>query len=39
MDYKEFCEHVKEEIKGFLPEEYASYEIALNTVSKPNIGM
>ena len=38
MDYKEFCEHIKEEIKGFMPEQYASYEPQLHTVSKPNVG-
>ena len=38
MDYKEFCEHIKDEIKGFLPEQYASYDTQLHTVSKPNVG-
>ena len=39
MDYKEFCEHVKDEIKGVLPEQYESYEVQLHTVSKPNVGL
>ena len=38
MDYKEFCEHIKDEIKGFLPEQYAAYDTQLHTVSKPNVG-
>jgi len=38
MDYKKFCEHVKNEIKGFLPSKYADYHAELHVVSKPNIG-
>lgn len=38
MDYKEFCEHVKNEIKGFLPPKYADYGAELHIVSKPNMG-
>ena len=38
MDYKEFCEHVENEIKGFMPAEYYDYTAELHVVSKPNIG-
>ena len=38
MDYKEFCEKVKYEVKGFMPGKYADYSTQLHVVSKPNIG-
>ncbi len=38
MDYTEFCEHVKNEIKDFLPVQFAEYGTALHLISKPNIG-
>ena len=38
MDYKGFCEHVKNEVKGFLPVKYADYSTELHIVSKPNVG-
>ena len=38
MDYKEFCKYVKDGIKEMMPDEYASYGVALHSVSKPNVG-
>ena len=38
MDYREFCEHIKNEIKHFLPEQFTDYDVTLHTVSKPNVG-
>ena len=38
MDYKEFCKHVENEVKGFLPVKFSDYKTALHVVSKPNVG-
>ena len=38
MDYREFCNYVENQIKGFIPAKYSDYSVELHTVSKPNIG-
>ena len=38
MDYREFCKHVENEVKGFLPVKFSDYKTALHVVSKPNVG-
>ena len=38
MDYKEFCETIKDDINNFLPEQFADYDVTLHTVVKPNVG-